>query len=52
MTTLKEGLKNGGGISESLSSAIYDFNATDNNTYWGRWWFDLLFFILINMLFI
>ncbi|KAL4442528.1 hypothetical protein ABPG74_006930 [Tetrahymena malaccensis] len=46
-STIKQGLKNGGGIADSLSAVQY----TDS-TFWSRYFFDLTFFIVINMLFI
>ncbi|EAR93160.2 cation channel family protein (macronuclear) [Tetrahymena thermophila SB210] len=46
-STIKQGLKNGGGIAESLRSVDYD-----EHTFWSRYFFDLTFFIVINMLFI
>jgi len=49
------GLRNGGGISESLTN-IKSYKDAANDVsegyYWGRYTFDLTFFIVINMLFI
>lgn len=49
------GLRNGGGISESLTnikSYTDPVNKVSSGYYWGRYFYDLSFFILINMLFI
>lgn len=49
------GLRNGGGISESMQN-VASYSAEESviseNYYWGRYVYDLSFFILINMLFI
>lgn len=47
-STIKEGLRKGGGIGESLSA----FDFTKKQDFWGRYFFELTFFICINMLFI
>jgi len=44
---IKEGLRNGGGVSEAM-------NETDEGRpdFWARYSYDLSFFIIINMLFV
>jgi len=51
LSTLKEGLRHGGGVSSSFSPATW-CDGCDNSLYWARWFYDLTFFIFINMLFI
>lgn len=48
LTTIKEGLRSGGGISDAINPPTMK----DSGIFWGRYAFDLTFFILINMLFI
>ncbi|EGR33287.1 hypothetical protein IMG5_057100 [Ichthyophthirius multifiliis] len=50
-STIKEGLRNGGGISEAIQAQPYDNNGS-NSLYWARYFYDLTFFVFINMLFI
>lgn len=54
-SVINMGLRNGGGISDSLTNIKSYLNPENNVTssyYWGRYFYDLSFFIVINMLFI
>ncbi|CAD8151578.1 unnamed protein product [Paramecium octaurelia] len=49
-STINFGLRNGGGIGESLTK--YPDAYDDPTLYWGRYFFDFTFFIIFNILFI
>ncbi|CAD8087418.1 unnamed protein product [Paramecium sonneborni] len=49
-STINFGLRNGGGLGESLTS--YPDAYDDPTLYWGRYFFDFTFFIIFNILFI
>ncbi|EGR33066.1 hypothetical protein IMG5_062440 [Ichthyophthirius multifiliis] len=49
-STIKEGLRNGGGIADSLK--FVDTKNDPKNLLWPRYFYDLTFFVIINMLFI
>ncbi|KAL4446650.1 hypothetical protein ABPG74_005588 [Tetrahymena malaccensis] len=59
-SVINVGLRNGGGISESMNNVVLNSNGdgeleklvVSDNYFWGRYFYDLFFFILINMLFI
>ena len=53
-SVINVGLRNGGGVSESLQQIkSYHLDSSVSESYfWGRYTYDLSFFILINMLFI
>jgi len=53
-SVINVGLRNGGGVSESLQQVkSYHLDSSVSEAYfWGRYTYDISFFILINMLFI